>query len=189
MSRKNKKREGKMKKYVMSAVCLGMLLGVQVSFAASFEFVVPDTGQELCYGWKRLMCDRWHMEWFDQVCDSEPYCPVPGEDFYGQDGTYRINPPDLTDNGDGTVTDNVTGLMWEKKTDDEGAQDKDTVYTWKDALSYCENLYAGDYVDWRLPNVKCNDHNHTHHHHNNSPPGTSARMKRCTEKTRPKQRC
>ena len=61
---------------------------------------------------------------------------------------------DYTDNGDGTVTDNVTGLMWEQKTDDGGPQDKDNKYTWKDALAYCENLVLGGYSDWRMPTPK-----------------------------------
>ena len=46
--------------------------------------------------------------------DSVMPAPKPGEPFYGQDAQYRVNPPSYTDNGDGTVTDNVTGLMWQK---------------------------------------------------------------------------
>jgi hypothetical protein len=61
---------------------------------------------------------------------------------------------DYTDNGNGTVTDNVTGLMWEQKTDDGGSRDKDTTLTWKDALAYCEDLVLGSYSDWKLPTPK-----------------------------------
>ena len=35
-----------------------------------------------------------------------------GDTFFGQDANYIGNQPSYTDNGDGTVTDNVTGLMW-----------------------------------------------------------------------------
>jgi hypothetical protein len=38
--------------------------------------------------------------------------------------------PRWVDNGDGTVTDNLTGLIWEKKTDDGSVHDWDNVYTW-----------------------------------------------------------
>lgn len=38
----------------------------------------------------------------------------------------------FVDNGDGTVTDNQTGLMWETKDDSAGIHDKDNVYTWSD---------------------------------------------------------
>ena len=50
---------------------------------------------------------------------------------------------DFTDNGDGTVTDDNTGLMWQQG---EGGQK-----TWEDAISYCENLSIAVYTDWRLP--------------------------------------
>ena len=67
--------------------------------AFSYDLIIPDTGQEFCYDWEHIMCDEWHMVGFYQICDSAPYCPEEGEDFYGQDATYTINPPDLTDNG------------------------------------------------------------------------------------------
>ena len=40
--------------------------------------------------------------------------PALGTPFYGQDATYQGNEPSYKDNSDGTVTDNVTGLMWQK---------------------------------------------------------------------------
>ncbi|MBW1855030.1 MAG: DUF1566 domain-containing protein, partial [Deltaproteobacteria bacterium] len=113
----------------------------------SFDLIVPDTGQDLCYDWERIICDEWHMEGPNQVCDSTPYCPSEGEDFYGQDAHYTINPPDLTDNGDGTVSDNLTGLLWEQKTE----ENEPNTYTHNDAIDYCENLSLGGYDDWRVP--------------------------------------
>ncbi len=47
-------------------------------------------------------------------------------------------------NGDGTVTDISTGLMWQQET---GSNLK-----WGEALDYCENLILAGYDDWRLPN-------------------------------------
>ena len=66
--------------------------------------------------------------------------------------------PRFTDNGDGTVTDTLTGLIWLK---DAGCLKK----RWNDALNsmldfnvnpqrYACAEYAGNYSDWRLPNVK-----------------------------------
>jgi len=50
----------------------------------------------------------------------------------------------LVDNGDGTVSDTSTGLMWQKAT-------ASGTYTWKQALAYCENLSLAGHHDWRLP--------------------------------------
>ena len=44
--------------------------------------------------------------------------PAEGEAFYGQDATYVGTQPSYTDNGDGTVTDDVTGLTWEQDPSD-----------------------------------------------------------------------
>jgi Protein of unknown function (DUF1566) len=49
----------------------------------------------------------------------------------------------FTDNNDGTITDNSTGLMWQK--------DTAVAETWTNALNYCENLNLNNYNDWRLP--------------------------------------
>jgi hypothetical protein len=77
----------------------------------------------------------------------------------GQDGAYTINPLSYTDNGDGTVTDNNTGLMWQKEGDG-------SIYNWYQAsgtydASYnptsqdaCGSLDLGSYPDWRLPTKK-----------------------------------
>ena len=57
------------------------------------------------------------------------------------------------DNGNGTVTDNSTGLVWQQDSarDDEGRYND---MTWQEALTYCEGLDLGGYTDWRLPSLK-----------------------------------
>ena len=54
---------------------------------------------------------------------------------------------DFVDNGDNTVTDKATGLMWAKN-DDEITLD------WPGALLYAKNSELAGHSDWRLPNVK-----------------------------------
>ena len=51
---------------------------------------------------------------------------LPGDDGNIQAGATLS----YTDNGDGTITDNNTKLMWEKKSDDGGLHDKDNTYVW-----------------------------------------------------------
>ncbi len=83
----------------------------------------------------------------------------------------------FVDNGDGTVTDHQTGLMWEQKDDAGGIHDKDDQYSWSidgfsqapdgsaftsflATLNGCESLdgsavsggFAG-HCDWRLPTI------------------------------------
>jgi hypothetical protein len=67
----------------------------------------------------------------------------------------------FVDNENGTVTDNLTGLVWEKKTDDSSEHDKDNVYTWGAAENgtaftvFLSSLNAGGGFaganGWRLP--------------------------------------
>jgi hypothetical protein len=59
----------------------------------------------------------------------------------------RYGANDFLDNGDGTVTDRNTGLMWMKSDSGKGMN-------WEDALAYAENSTYGGYSDWRLPNAK-----------------------------------
>ena len=54
---------------------------------------------------------------------------------------------DFVDNGDGTVTDKASGLVWQK-VDDGKTRD------WEEALACAENLKLADHEDWRLPNAK-----------------------------------
>ncbi|BDD12116.1 hypothetical protein FUAX_45480 (plasmid) [Fulvitalea axinellae] len=72
--------------------------------------------------------------------------PLAGESYYGQDANYIINPPSYTDNGNGTITDNVTGLMWE--------QDMGEKITFDEAFTKAENSTLGGYSDWRVPTIK-----------------------------------
>ncbi|MFI3261825.1 MAG: DUF1566 domain-containing protein [Rikenellaceae bacterium] len=58
---------------------------------------------------------------------------------------YGIN--EFVDNGDGTITDKATGLMWAKEDNGKGIE-------WGEALTYAENASLANYSDWRLPNVK-----------------------------------
>ncbi len=53
----------------------------------------------------------------------------------------------FVNNGNGTVTDLVTGLTWQQ-------QDDDVPRPWATAISYCQNLTLAGRLDWRLPDIK-----------------------------------
>lgn len=76
----------------------------------------------------------------------------------GQDGEVQAGTPRaFVDNGDGTISDVNSGLMWAKHSDDGSINDKDNVYVWDDAFSvHIAGLNAATfagYSDWRLPNT------------------------------------
>jgi len=121
---------------------------------------LPATGQTECYD-----------NLGNTVTCASPMCP-------GQDGAYLAGCPNqnrFSDNGDGTVTDSCTGLMWQKKTADINGDGSITPIadeiTWCQALTYCDDLILCNdgtwttnpqeaqlhggvkYDDWRLPNV------------------------------------
>ncbi|MFH2142193.1 MAG: DUF1566 domain-containing protein [Bacteroidota bacterium] len=52
----------------------------------------------------------------------------------------------FSDNSDGTVTDNITGLMWQ--------QGDNPRMNWFQALEACKNMNLAGHNDWRLPNIK-----------------------------------
>jgi hypothetical protein len=126
--------------------------------ATAQAYTLPDTGQTSCYGTV--------SPWAETDCEGT-----------GQDGNYDINPMSYTSNVNGTVTDNITGLIWQKcsvgyKNDDTcseydlGDPDApDTEYNWyeasgtphatynKESISVCGDLELGGHNDWRLPTI------------------------------------
>jgi len=64
----------------------------------------------------------------------------------GEDADFILNPPSYTDNGDGTITDNITHLMWQKT---DGGE-----MTYENAVTYCNNLTLAGFTDWRLPTAE-----------------------------------
>ncbi|MCF8459837.1 MAG: DUF1566 domain-containing protein [Flavobacteriales bacterium] len=72
--------------------------------------------------------------------------PNAGSPFHGQDATYSGNQPSYTDNGDGTVTDSVTGLVWQKNMGSK--------ISYTDAVTKADTMTLGGNNDWRIPKIK-----------------------------------
>jgi len=151
-----------MKKTWVSAFGFIILMLTAVVWAAP----VPDTGQSKCYN-----------------NTVEIPCPSPGQPFYGQDANYSINPMSYTklDSSGNTlpdsaadwsiVKDNVTGLIWEAKTNDGTIHDMNNTYTWYDPtdsdpgysyggmhtkyfIDVLNITHFGGNSDWRIPAIK-----------------------------------
>lgn len=114
---------------------LQILLLTILVFATFFKtftlmaFQLPDTGQKSCYN-----------------NTGEIPCPNQGEPFYGQDAQYQGYNPTYQDNGDGTVTDLNTGLIWQ-----QGDAHNRASRTWQEACDYCTNMDLAGNSDWRVP--------------------------------------
>ena len=73
-------------------------------------------------------------------------CPAEGQADFGQDRQYLSNPPQYVDNGDGTITDEVTGLMWVKEAGDK--------ISYRQAVDGADGFTLAGYEDWRVPSIK-----------------------------------
>jgi len=93
------------------------------------EYLVVDTGQTNCH---------------DNT--TEISSPASGQAFYGQDAQSSGVQPSYKDNGDGTVTDLNTDLMWQ--------QDPGEKLTYDEAVARADAFNLAGYDDWRLPTIK-----------------------------------
>lgn len=97
--------------------------------AQTKSYPIVDTGVSICYNDKSII-----------------KAPKKGEAFFGQDAQYNGYQPSYTNNGDGTITDNVTGLMW--------ASEMGEKVSYNEAFAKAENSSLGGYNDWRVPTIK-----------------------------------
>jgi len=100
---------------------------------AAVPYPIADTGQIRCY---------------DNRSEISP--PAPEQPFFGQDGQYQGRQPAYKDNGDGTVSDPVTGLTWIQRPPSAKCP-------WADAPKVVAALNArkfGGHTDWRVPTTK-----------------------------------
>lgn len=105
------------------------------SSVSTKSYLVVDTNQTVCYSSSGVSI----------ACSGT-----------GQDGAYLTYAPSYTDNGNGTVTDNVTTLMWQQSADSngDGTINSSDKMNQSSAESYCSELSLGGYSDWQLPDIK-----------------------------------
>ncbi len=116
-------------KRIFSAIIIGGLLSwLTAADETKLTYPVVGTNQQKCYDAK-----------------GKVITPAANSDFYGQDAQFPGLKPSYTDNGDGTITDNHTNLMWQKQF---------RVIGWHNAADDARRDRTGGYSDWRVPTVK-----------------------------------
>ncbi len=96
---------------------------------AGLPYVIVGTGQSTCY---------------DERGEMAP--PRSGQPFYGQDAQHPSPEPHYKDNGDGTIADLNTGLVWVKA--------RGQKVTWDQAVAGAAKCRVGGFSDWRMPTIK-----------------------------------
>jgi hypothetical protein len=97
---------------------------------SQLDYTIVDTGQYECYGELTIIT-----------------CPTVG-DFVGQDAQHDGVQPSYLDNEDGTITDLVTGLMWQENPNGF------VKAKWDDAIADASTINTGGFSDWRVPTIK-----------------------------------
>jgi len=92
-------------------------------------------------------------------CQAFPATGQTSSFHAGDDGAIQAGAPlQFEDNGDGTITDENTGLMWEKKSADGSIHDHRNAYNWFQAfdvhVARLNSMNFAGHDDWRLPNVR-----------------------------------
>ncbi len=135
--------------------------------STSYSYYSPDDFySELCFHTGYMSVSSFYFsiaKWFWPVRDDKSVTgkiklPKTGQKTLyhaGDDGNYQKGvgwPKDrFRDNGDGTVTDDFTGLMWTKNADLFAGN-------WQDSLDYVKAMDSGEYenygyTDWKMPNM------------------------------------
>jgi len=127
------------KELVEMRIALGaLLLPLMVSFHVHAE--EKPRGNSLSY----KIVDTGVAAFYDNTAVIS--MPIQGEAFFGQDAQYQINKPSYTDNGDGTITDNVTGLMWQKVMTEK--------MSFEEAFKRAKEFELAGHHNWRIPSIK-----------------------------------
>ncbi len=142
-----------------------------VRWATKYRLVVQETNQvsTIQDSKETAIIDQWYTAEEAGCASGDGLCMVKPDTEVFEENTWKVqtctnekcgnwsepldfdvtamSTPRLTDNGDGTVTDNHTKLMWTKIADFDGE------HVWSEAVSMCEGLLYIGYSDWRLPSL------------------------------------
>lgn len=130
----------------MKKILLGIMIGSMIFATActSTSAETENTADDLSVSF--VLADSGQTNYYD-ADGNEIDAPSEGETYYGQDAQYVNVEQSFKDNGDSTITDLNTGLMWQQTSEFDRI-------SFDEAFEYVENLNLGGYDDWRLPTIK-----------------------------------
>ena len=107
----------------------------------------PNTAESWNYWSSTTQADNTNIAWYMNFGYGRNSIDYKSKYKYVRAVREEGQPPTYADNGDGTVTDTLTGLIWQQKS-------SSSTYSWEQALVYCEGLNLAGYTDWRIPTIK-----------------------------------
>lgn len=110
-------------------VILALALAATPLAAQTPSYPIPGTGQDRCFG-----------------AVGEIACPAAGAPYAGGDGASPRRPIAYRANGDGTVTDLITGLTW--------AEAPSAPVSFAEAARLAAESRLGGHADWRVPTIR-----------------------------------
>jgi len=140
---------------IKTSILIFTLMLAFLSFGScTKDEVITDKEQQSATGLTYAIAATNQTTYYDNY--NQISAPEKGQAFYGQDASYQLTALDYTDNSDGTITDNVTGLMWSQSPDLNGDGDinYDDKLTQAEAVSRASEFNLAGYTDWRLPTIK-----------------------------------
>ena len=87
---------------VIATICLVTMINI-IGYSQTNTYPIVGTGQTISYDTTAAIA-----------------MPASGQAFYGQNSNHPGNNRSYTNNGNGAVTDNLTGLMWQQTEDRNG---------------------------------------------------------------------
>jgi hypothetical protein len=115
-------------------------VSANVSVTHRLSYPVVDTYQTQCFGLQKDLST----------------CPTTDTPLFGQDAQYQGFIPSYQSHENGTVTDEVTGLVWAASmdTNQDGVVNQRDKMTYNNAQRYAEQAKIGGFDDWRVPTIK-----------------------------------
>ncbi|MCG3218446.1 MAG: DUF1566 domain-containing protein, partial [Candidatus Heimdallarchaeota archaeon] len=129
-------------RFILTILILTVILNPMalVTSSSNYDEIAIDSSNQYSYP----VIDTNQSGFYDNT--QEIISPEQGESFFGQDAQYQGIQAEYYDNGDGTITDLKTGLIWQQSVNEK--------ISFSETFTNAETLSLGGFDDWRVPSIK-----------------------------------